>query len=148
MKDLRHIFWGPDQLPDDMEETEKILEIPQRPALMSTVITDVHFMVDKPTFPLQQLPDFLHKIGKGMPRNMKYGLLVPMHVSLTMSELRVTLRDYPLPLLHVPAHKTGHSSRNPALSLKTNFVIAEEFRGPESTRKVKVQITPPSNERA
>lgn len=142
MKDIRGVFWGPDELPDDMEEEENILEVPQRPALMATLISDLHLTIDKPSFPMSQLPEFLHRIGKGMPYDMKYSLLVPMYVQLDMGEARVTLRDYPLPLLHVPAIKSGQSPRLPAWSLKTDFVIAEEFQGPESTRHVKVDIIP------
>ncbi|KAI0145868.1 mitochondrial protein from FMP27-domain-containing protein [Hypoxylon sp. NC0597] len=145
MKELRGLFWGSDNIPDDFEDSEKILEVPQRPALMGTVISDLHVVIDKPSFPIQKLPDFLHDVGKGMPKNMKYSLLVPMNVQINMGEARVTLRDYPLPLLHVPAIKPGQSSKLPALSLKTDFVIAEEFRGNESTRRIKVQITPPGN---
>ncbi|CAJ2506947.1 Uu.00g081330.m01.CDS01 [Anthostomella pinea] len=145
MNEIRGLFWGPDHLPDDFEDTERILEVPQRPALMSTIITDLHVTIDKPSFPLQKLPDFLHKVGKGMPKDMKYSLLMPMNVQINMSEARVSLRDYPLPLLHVPALKPGQSSKLPALSLKTDFVIAEEFRGNESSRRIRVQITPVSN---
>ncbi|ORY70014.1 mitochondrial protein from FMP27-domain-containing protein [Pseudomassariella vexata] len=144
MKDLRSLFWGADHLPDDLEHTEKILEVPQRPALMGAAISDLHVMIDKPSFPMQHLPEYLHKVGKGMPKNMKYSLLVPMNVQISLGEARITLRDYPLPLIHVPAIKAGQSSRLPALSLKTDFVIAEEYRGHESTRRIKVQITPPA----
>ena len=144
-KEQRTSLLGPDELPDELEDTERILEIPERPALMSTVITDLHFKIDKPSFPMRELPDFLHKVGKGMPKSMKYSLLVPMNVSISMGEARSNLRDYPLPLLHVPALKLGQPSKLPALSLQTDFVIAEEFRGIEATRKIKVQITPPSD---
>lgn len=142
MKDIRGVFWGPDQLPEDMEEEENILEVPQRPALMATLISDLHITIDKPSFPMSQLPEFLHRVGKGLPYDTQYSLLVPMFVQLDMGEARVTLRDYPLPLLHVPAIQSGQSPRLPAWSLKTDFVIAEEFRGPESTRHVKVDIIP------
>lgn len=145
MKELRGVFWGPDELPEEMEDTEEILEVPQRPALMATLISDLHITIDKPSFHMSQLPEFIHRVGKGMPYDMKYSLLVPMHVQIDMGEARVTLRDYPLPLLHVPAIKPGQSARLPAWSLKTDFVIAEEFRGPESTRHVKVDIIPPKN---
>ncbi|TAQ90230.1 hypothetical protein B7494_g1436 [Chlorociboria aeruginascens] len=148
MKDLRGVFWGPDQLPDDMEDTERILEVPQRPALMGTLISDLHITIDKPSFTMDLLPQFLHRVGKGMPYDTKYALLIPMHVQIDMGEARITLRDYPLPLLHVPAIKPGQSPRLPAWSLKTDFVIAEEFRGPESTRHVKVDIVPPRNRQA
>jgi hypothetical protein len=145
MKDLRGVFWGPDELPDDMDETENILEIPQRPALMGTLISDLHVTLDKPSFPISQLPKFMYRVGKGMPYDMKYSLLIPLHVQINMGEARVSLRDYPLPLLHVPAIKPGQSSRLPAWSLKSDFVIAEEFRGNESTRHVQVDVIPPKN---
>ncbi|ROW12598.1 hypothetical protein VMCG_00684 [Cytospora schulzeri] len=144
MKDIRSIFWSMDNVPDDFEDDEKILEIPERPALMSALIHDLHFMVDKPSFPMKHLPDFLHRVGKGMPRDMKYALLIPMNITINVGEARASLRDYPLPLLHVPSLKPGQSSRTPALSLKTDFVIAEEFRGIESTRRVRVNIIPAS----
>ncbi|OAQ83803.1 hypothetical protein VFPBJ_02570 [Purpureocillium lilacinum] len=143
MRELRGAFWGPDELPDDIEETENILEMPQRPALMAGMISDLHVVIDKPTFAMQDLPDFLHRVGKGMPRDMKYSLLVPMHVSVNMGETRITLRDYPLPFLHIPGLRTGQSSRTQAVQLKGNFVIAEEFRGLESTRRVRVTVVPP-----
>ncbi|TDZ18794.1 UPF0648 protein [Colletotrichum orbiculare MAFF 240422] len=145
MKEIRGLFWGPDQLPDDLEDTENILEVPQRPALVSALITDLQFVIDKPTFDMKDLPDFIHSVGKGMPKDMQYGLLVPMHVSIDLAEARISLRDYPLPLIHIPSLKAGQSTRLPAMSLKTNFVIAEEFRGMESTRRIKVNIVPPRN---
>ncbi|KAL2134036.1 hypothetical protein VTI74DRAFT_1147 [Chaetomium olivicolor] len=143
VKDMRSSFWGANEIPDDLEDNEKILEVPQRPALMATLINDLHIVIDKPSFPVKELPDFLHKVGKGMPRNMKYALLVPMSLRVDMGEARITLRDYPLPLLHVPATKPNQSVRLPALSMATDFVIAEEYRGPESTRKIRVPIVPP-----
>ncbi|KAK3357018.1 mitochondrial protein from FMP27-domain-containing protein [Lasiosphaeria hispida] len=143
MKDSRSLFWGHDEIPDDLDDSERILEVPHRPALMSTLVNDLHIVIDKPSFPMRDLPDFLHKVGKGMPKDMQYALLVPMNVQVNMGEARISLRDYPLPLLHVPATKSGQSSRLPALTMKTDFVIAEEFRGAGSTRKITVQIVPP-----
>ncbi|RFU34928.1 hypothetical protein B7463_g1412, partial [Scytalidium lignicola] len=143
MKDIRGIFWGLDKLPDDMEETENILEVPQRPGLMATLISDLHIVLDKPSFPMAQLPEFLHRIGKGIPYDTQYTLLIPMNIQIDMGEVRVNLRDYPLPLLHVPAIKPGQSARAPAWSLKSDFVIGEEFQGKESARHVKVEVIPP-----
>ncbi|KAI0879702.1 mitochondrial protein from FMP27-domain-containing protein [Hypoxylon argillaceum] len=144
-QELRSLFWGSDHVPDDLEDTERILEVPQRPALMATTISELYILIDKPSFPLQQLPEFLHQVGKGMPKDMQYSLLIPMNIQIAMGEAKVTLRDYPLPLLHVPALRPGQPSKLPALSLKTDFVIAEEYRGHEASRRIRVQITPPSN---
>ncbi|KAL2271515.1 hypothetical protein VTJ83DRAFT_886 [Remersonia thermophila] len=141
--DMRSQFWGTNEIPNDLEDSEKILEVPQRPALMATLINDLQIVVDKPSFPLRDLPDFLHKVGKGMPKNMKYTLLVPMSLQVNMGEARLSLRDYPLPFVHVPPIKFGQSVRLPALAMTTDFVIAEEYRGAESMRKIRVPIVPP-----
>ncbi|KAI5238676.1 hypothetical protein E4T43_07274 [Aureobasidium subglaciale] len=142
IRDLRGILWGMNDLPDESEQAENVMAIPQRPALMATVISDVGVIIDKPSFALDQYPQFLHDIGKGMPMNMKYGLLVPMSLKVTMGEARVMLRDYPLPLMHVPAIRPGQSPRLASLSLSTDFVIAEEFQGEESQRHINVVVVP------
>lgn len=142
IKEVRNLFSGADEPPDDVKETETILAIPNRPGLMSALISDVNLVIDKPTFPTNEIPAFLHKIGKGMPMDMKYGLLLPMSFNLEMGEARVNLRDYPLDLLHIPALRPGQSPRLPSWSLRTNFVIAEEFRNHESARQVDVELVP------
>ena len=142
MRDMRSTLWGVDELPDDIEQKEMVLEIPQRPALAAIVVSDLEIVIDRPSFPIHQYPEFLHKIGKGMPKDMQYGLLVPMNLSISMGEARATLRDYPLPMLHVPAIRPGQSPRLPSLSLRSDFVVAEEFRDQESTRHVQVTVVP------
>ncbi|KAL9128427.1 MAG: hypothetical protein Q9217_002889 [Psora testacea] len=141
MQEIRGIFWGNDETPVE-DSSERILAMPERPGLMSTLISDLHVVLDKPSFPINDYPDYLHRVGKGMPRNMKYSLLIPMNVQIDMGEARVTLRDYPLPLLHVPAIRPGQSPRLPSWSLKTDFVIAEEYRGNMSSRQVQVEVVP------
>ena len=143
MRRIRGIFWGNDEIPEGDEGAESILAMPERPGLMSTLVSDLHIVVDKPSFPINEYPQFLHRVGKGLPYNMEYSLLIPLNVQVDMGEARVTLRDYPLPLLHVPAIRPGQSPRLPSWSLKTDFVIAEEYRGSMSTKQVKVQVIPP-----
>ncbi|KAG9724667.1 hypothetical protein KCU73_g13371, partial [Aureobasidium melanogenum] len=142
IKELRGILWGINDLPDEFEQAESVMAIPQRPALMAAHLSDVGVIIDKPSFALDQYPHFLHDIGKGMPLDMKYGLLIPMNLKVTMGEARVMLRDYPLPLLHVPAIRPGQSPRLASLSLSTDFVVAEEFQGIESQRHINVVVVP------
>jgi hypothetical protein len=142
VKNIRRMFSGADEPPHDIGEDETILAIPNRPGMMATVISDLHLVVDKPSFPLSEYSQFIHQIGKGMPYDMKYALLVPLHFSLDMGEARVMLRDYPLNLLHIPAIRPGQPPRLPSWSLKTDFVIAEEYRDDQSMRHVKVDIVP------
>ena len=142
MREIRSIFWGSDTLSMVEDSDERILSMPDRPGLMTTLISDLHVNIDKPSFPIKDCAKFLHSVGKGMPLDMQYSLLIPMNVQINMGEARVTLRDYPLPLLHVPAIRAGQSPRLPSWSLKTDFVIAEEFRGASSTRQVAVEVVP------
>lgn len=142
IKNIRQMFSGADEPPHDAGEHEAILGMPNRPGLMTLIISDLHLIIDKPSFPYDELPKFLHEIGKGIPYNTQYALLIPVHVSLDMGEARVMLRDYPLNLLHIPAIRNGQSSRLPSWSLKTDFVIAEEFRDERSIRHVKVEVVP------
>ncbi|EPS44745.1 hypothetical protein H072_1260 [Dactylellina haptotyla CBS 200.50] len=142
---MRRKFMGEDDLPPDVEETERILEVPTRPALAIASIVDFDLTLDKPSFPLEQLPKFLHRVGKGLPEDTQFSLLVPMHIKLNMGEARINLRDYPLPLLHIPQMKSGVSPRIPAWSLETDFVIAEELRDKNSLLHVRVDIVPPED---
>jgi hypothetical protein len=63
---------------------------------------------------------------------------------MDMGETRITLRDYPLDLLHVPAIRSGQSPRLPSWSIRSDFVIAEEFRDEQSSRHIKVDVIMPS----
>ncbi|KAL3478671.1 mitochondrial protein from FMP27-domain-containing protein [Aspergillus californicus] len=144
IKEVRNLFSGADEPPDDVQETETVLSIPNRPGLMAALISDVNLTIDKPTFPVEKCPLFLHNIGKGMPMSTKYALLIPMSIQLDMGEARVNLRDYPLDLVHIPALRPGQSPRLPSSSLRTNFVIAEEYRDYKSSRQVQVELVPSS----
>jgi hypothetical protein len=142
INDIRSMFWGLDDLPDDIDQKETILAIPQRPALMALAVSDLDITIDKPSFPISEYPRYLHRIGKGMPLDTQYALLIPMNVQINMGEVKIQLRDYPLPLLHFPAIGSIQSSRLPSVSMKTDFVIAEEFRDIESSRVSRVVVVP------
>ena len=143
VQDTRSKFWGSDDVPEVDEDTETVLSSPERPGLMTMLISDLHILVDKPTFPIDECSSFLHQIGKGMPLQTKYSLLIPMSLVVSMGETTVTLRNYPLPLLHIPSTKPEQPSRLPSWSVKTDFVIAEEFRDEGSVRHVQVEVVPP-----
>ena len=142
IQSMRRLFSTAEDPPPDENDHEPILSIANRPGLLTIFINDLHLVVDKPSFHLHDLPKFMHDIGKGMPHSTEYSLLIPMNLSLDMGEARVMLRDYPLNLLHIPALRPGQPPRLPSWSLRTDFVIAEEFRDEESIRHVKVDIIP------
>jgi hypothetical protein len=143
MKEIHTTVWGHDEIPEGIEQLEKIISIPQRPALFGAMVHDFSITIDKPSFALHDYASFLNRMGKGMPRDMKYSLLIPMHVNITMRDARATLRDYPLPLVHIPRPRADQAGKIYALSLSTDFVIAEEYRDEESIRFAKVVVVPP-----
>ena len=146
MKDIREMFWGADETPEDIDQKERIMSVSLRPALGALLISELSLTIDKPSFPLHEYPAFLHRVGKGMPFDMQYSLLIPMNVQVSMGEARITLRDYPLPLIHIPSIRPGQSPRLPSLTMQTDFVIAEEFRDAESIRQVRVVVVPPDQD--
>jgi hypothetical protein len=144
IKGIRSLFAGVDEPPDGVESEENILPVPNRPGLLAVLITDVHLTLDKPSFPLEEYPKYLHEIGKGMPLDTKYALLIPMSLRLNMGEARAHLRDYPLDFIHIPSLRPDQPQDLPSWSLSSDFVIAEEYRDAESSRHVIVDIVPPS----
>ena len=142
MKEIRNLFWGNDEPPEYADDSETVISIPGRPGLMSALVNDLHLIIDSPSFPVNEYPKFLHSVGKGMPYNMEYSLIIPLNLQVNLGEAKVTMRNYPLPLIHVPALKAGQSSRLPSLSLRTDFVIAEEFRDDQSLKHVRVEVVP------
>ena len=113
--------------------------------LARATFQDLHLAITKPSFPLDQLPEYLHKVGKGLPKDTRFTLLIPLHISWQMEEFRVQLRDYPLPLLHIPPvdrGRPGHELSPPAWSFETDLVIGEELASADSTRRVPTEIVP------
>jgi hypothetical protein len=87
------------------------------------------------------LESFLADVGKGMPRDTQYTLLVPFHLNWQMSEARIHLRDYPLPMLYIPPVQQPQSEAK-SFQLSTDFVIAEEVGPANSIRYVSATIVP------
>ncbi|KAI6163026.1 golgi-body localization protein domain-containing protein [Pisolithus thermaeus] len=100
------------------------------PPLFRIIIFSLHLHVNEPSFPPQHLHNFLHEQGNGVPHQASYSLLVPMHLTLALASLQVSLRDYPLPLLYIPPLSAGDDSNT--FLFDSDLVIAEEL-GPESS---------------
>lgn len=100
------------------------------PPLFRAVIYGFQLQLSQPSFPTEQLPDFLYVQGQGVPKDTFYTLLLPMHLDISLRSLQVTLRDYPLPLLHIPFHSEGKDL--PVLRFISDLVIAEDM-GPSQS---------------
>ena len=141
-RDMRYILGDVGEPYDRFAESDRILNSPQHPALLAVIISDLHLLVDKPTFPIEDYPQYLSRIGKGIPTDTEYSLLILTSVHVNMGDTRLSLRNYPLPMLHVPRLRSEQSQRLPAWSVKGDFVVAEEFHGVASSRHVPIRIVP------
>lgn len=63
-----------------------------------------NFVLDiaSPSFPLDQLPDFIYEYGKGVPRSSVYSFSIPLGVEIKTGKVEFLLRDYPLPIISFP----------------------------------------------
>jgi hypothetical protein len=109
-------------------------------------LQSVDIMLDRPSFGFQHLPEFLHKTGD-LPLDTQFTTLIPFHIKWTMNEVRVLLRDYPLPFIHIPpVHHSQHSAssqRIPAWFVETDVVFAEELCGEEAIYRCDTTVIPP-----
>lgn len=67
---------------------------------MRIVLGRVRLAIEGPHLGRGTLADFMTDLGD-LPQDTKFTLLVPLHLSWTMDSFKVTLRDYPMPLLDV-----------------------------------------------
>lgn len=121
-----------DGLPIDVVPLSKLTP------LARLVITQVEVSITKPSFPPDKLPDFLHDVGRGMPKDTEYTLLIPLHLEWRMLGATVRLRDFPLFLFHLP--RPSETPTEPVWEAKTDLVIAEELAGHESIRLADAEI--------
>ncbi|KAG1855096.1 hypothetical protein C8R48DRAFT_776498 [Suillus tomentosus] len=108
------------------------------PPLFRAVIYGFQLQLSQPSFPTEQLPDFLYVQGQGVPKDTFYMLLIPMHLDVSLRSLQVTLRDYPLPLLHIPFHSEGKDL--PVLRFISDLVIAEDMGPSQSVEWISCTI--------
>ncbi|KAF8138424.1 golgi-body localization protein domain-containing protein [Boletus edulis] len=116
----------PTKVPDLVNATKPL----RIPPLLRIILSDFHLHLQRPAFPPEHLVSFLHDQGSGIPHETCYSLLIPMHLSISLTAVQVSLRDYPLPLLYIPSRSGDHGSAS--LVFDSNLVIAEEMGPPQS----------------
>ena len=71
-----------------------------------------------------ELAGYLHDVGKGIPKDTVYNLLVPMKLKCNIGASTVSLRDYSIPLLHIPP---SQNTEKYSWTVETMLVIGEEL---------------------
>jgi hypothetical protein len=109
------------------------------PPLARLLFDGVRVELAQPSFTTSgsSLPEFLKRTG-GLPLDTQYTLLVPMNLRWEMRYAMVTLRDYPLPLLHV----RPNPDQSPSWTASADLVIAEEIGPPDSVEWLQTTVVP------
>ncbi|CAO3589304.1 unnamed protein product [Absidia cylindrospora] len=106
---------------------------------------------DDALFPLDDTVLFVHNMGKGVPLSSGFSFLIPFHLNWQAGETSIQIRDYPLPLLHVPEaiphggdahqHQQDYHFTTPAAwSLSGNYVIADDLGVKEGSRIIDLNV--------
>ncbi|CAE6347030.1 unnamed protein product [Rhizoctonia solani] len=120
-------------IPLDVRPTEVV------PPLIRLLFDGVRVELTQPTFVEtgSSLPEFLRRTGE-LPLDTEYTLLVPLNIRWEMRYALVTLRDYPLPLLHVRPNQ----DQAPSWTATADLVIAEEIGPNDSVEWLPTTIVP------
>lgn len=111
--------------------------------LARATFTGFDLKLRAPTFfrSAEGVKDFLYEVG-GMPKDRPLFLSVPLQVHWTVSDAKINLRDYPLPLLRIPRSPPSHTNRGAAWDFKSDIVIAEQVPAPEAVRMTVEELIP------
>ena len=108
--------------------------------LFSVYMDKFQIDISKPKFNIDEVVNFIYDFGQGVPKTTEYTLLIPMYMALQLGELRMHLRDYPLPLLHSPRNKDMDET---SFKLNGHLVISEAFaKAIEHMRQIDVPLVP------
>ncbi|ODV88831.1 hypothetical protein CANCADRAFT_32288 [Tortispora caseinolytica NRRL Y-17796] len=131
-------------IPEDLKKEESYVEFSDDFPLGILLFSGFELELDAPSYKLEHIRDFLYEVGKGIPKDTAFTLMIPFMLKIYAEEVSIQLRDYPLPFLRVPPCDVEESI--PAWSFTGDFVIGEELAGPETRRYVPVTILTPDTD--
>ncbi|EFP90962.2 uncharacterized protein PGTG_17234 [Puccinia graminis f. sp. tritici CRL 75-36-700-3] len=127
-----------------------MLPVTKATPLVRVVFNSIRIALYKADFEKDEngLMNYLHEVGKGLPKETKFSLIVPMHISWQMEGATMRLRDFPLYLFSLPRPQAqnGHQQERElsqyTWQFESDFVLAEEMCGVESIRAVQSVVIP------
>lgn len=111
--------------------------------LFGFVVIDAVLDLDEPEFGLENYPDFIHRVAGGVPKDMVYGILVPMNLKLWCSSMKVQIKDYPLPLVGFGG---GKDDGPETVKFEGDMIICEQKYTPDEIRYNFVPCVPQYND--
>ncbi|SCU94037.1 LANO_0E05490g1_1 [Lachancea nothofagi CBS 11611] len=139
-------LWGkvdPECFPPSANK--RIMAFVSSPPLMNIILEDIDVTISQPSFGVDNSPNFIYDVGKGVPKDTKYSIMVPMHLNAEFREIRCHLRDYPLPFVHLPdlTAKQREASGGASIRLHGDVIISEDIiRSDAELRTLFVPLVP------
>lgn len=116
----------------EMLARERIIEYSPYPFLFFIFVNNTDLLIRGPDFDEAGLRDFLFDVGKGLPKDTPFSMLIPLYLDLKASSFRVQTRDYPLPAFHFPELHPSQPRSTTSVSINGHFVLAEGYSNKES----------------
>ncbi|KAI9204045.1 golgi-body localization protein domain-containing protein [Polychytrium aggregatum] len=114
----------------------KSKEGPGQCPLVWCTIEGISILVEPPTLPAETVEESLHILDAQTPADLVYDEVIPRNVTLTLASLTLRLRDYPFPLVNVPAEGLRMFKTQGLL------IISEQCASIESKRIVSLPVHP------
>lgn len=122
---------------------EKVRSFKTYPFLSSLIMEGIDVDLCRPSSDIDHLPDFIHRVGKGVPKDTKYSIMIPLHIDARFSEVRWHMRDYPLPFINVPPLDATQTKEAAALHIYGDLVACEDMvKSDHEFRVVFVPLVP------
>ncbi|KAI9334430.1 golgi-body localization protein domain-containing protein [Obelidium mucronatum] len=107
------------------------------PPLLNATVTNLNVVVTPPTMPLPTIEETINFIDPSTPVEIDYDDLICRDVSMSISELLLQLRDFPVPFLHVPSAHSPTTWKTEGL-----LIIADLLASIESKRTIELPLSP------
>jgi hypothetical protein len=106
--------------------------------LIRAAFTNFKISVKNPGLSRGEIIEYMGDVSTPFDCDTEFSLMVPIQLGWEMGSARLSLRDYPLPLVNIRPTDDG----GPAWTLDTLFIIAEELHGEDSTMYVPCEVVP------
>lgn len=108
--------------------------------LLHMIMSDLDLDLSAPKFPVEKLSEYIYEYGQQVPMDTRYSLMIPTHMIVAVDEVRMHMRDYPLPLLYLPK-STDAEGKGKALIMQGHLVISEALiLKQEHLRRLEMQL--------
>lgn len=118
-----------------------VLEFTSNPSLMNLILEGIDIELSEPSFGINNIPEFIHDVGKGVPKDTEYSIMIPLKLDAKFTEIRCHLKDYPLPALYFP--KNTANPVQPSTNLICDLLITEDMiHSEKELRTIYVPLVP------